>query len=173
MTDVADHNCGRESSTLSAMLSRQSTTVRRLGAIVGPAVVGAFVLASCGGADSAATQSTLNLDATSTAFVVRPPATTEPPAGEAAAPGEDGLVDGIQDYTVQSGDYPFLLVEKFGVTLDDLLAVNEWTDPEQFPGPGTVIKIPPGAKPAVAEADTAEGRHRCELRHQRHDPRRG
>jgi LysM repeat protein len=131
--------------------SRSSTGVRRLGALVGPVVVGAVVLSSCGGGETAATQSTIDLSSASTAFVVRPPATTEPPADTAGDP--DAVVEGTQEYTVQSGDYPFLLVERFGVTLEDLLGVNEWTNPNQFPGPGTVILIPPGGK-SVAAAPT-------------------
>jgi len=58
---------------------------------------------------------------------------------------------------VQSGDAPYVLVTRFGVTLEDLLGVNEWTDVSQFPFPGTVILIPPGAKSVAAvEAGTAD-----------------
>ena len=125
--------------------SRPSTNVRRLGALVGPALIGAVVLSSCGGGETAATQSTIDLSAASTAFVVRPPATTEPTEGD-----PDALVEGTQEYEVQSGDAPFVLVQRFEVTLEDLLAVNEWTDPNQFPFPGTVILIPPGGKSILA-----------------------
>lgn len=127
--------------------SCSSTGRRRLGALVGPALIGAVVLSSCGGGDTGATQSTIDLSAASTAFVVRPPATTVP-AGDTAS--GDALVDGIQEYTVQSGDAPYVLVQRFEITLDDLLGVNEWTDPSQFPFPGTVILIPPGAKSVTA-----------------------
>jgi LysM repeat protein len=113
-----------------------------------PVLVGAVVLSSCGGGETAATQSTIDLSSASTAFVVRPPATTEPPADTAGDP--DAVVEGTQEYTVQSGDYPFLLVERFDVTLEDLLGVNEWTNPNQFPGPGTVILIPPGGRSVAA-----------------------
>jgi LysM repeat protein len=133
--------------------SRSSTGVRRLGALVGPVLIGAVVLSSCGGGETAATQSTIDLSAASTAFVVRPPATTEPPADTAAAGDPDAVVEGTQEYTVQSGDAPYVLVERFGVTLEDLLAVNEWSSPDQFPFPGTVILIPPGGK-SVAAATT-------------------
>ena len=134
---------------MSAMDStRQSVGARRLGAIVGPVLIGAFVLASCGADDTGATQSTINLDSSSTAFVVRPPATTEPPADSAVA--AEGVVEGTQDYEVQAGDYPYLLVERFGITLEDLLAVNEWASVNEFAGPGAIILIPPGGK-SVAE----------------------
>jgi LysM repeat protein len=128
--------------------------VRRLGVLVGPALIGAVVLSSCGGGESGATQSTVDLSAASTAFVVRPPATTEPPADTLAEGDPDAVVEGIQEYTVQSGDAPYVLVTRFGITLEDLLGVNEWTDPSQFPFPGTVILIPPGAKSVTAAATT-------------------
>jgi LysM repeat protein len=133
--------------------SRSTTGARRLGALVGPALIGALVLSSCGGGEAGVTQSTIDLSAASTAFVVRPPATTEPPADTLAA-DPDAIVEGIQEYTVQSGDAPYVLVSRFGITLEDLLGVNEWTDPNQFPFPGTVILIPPGAKSVTAAADT-------------------
>jgi LysM repeat protein len=134
--------------------SSPSTGVRRLGALVGPALIGAVVLSSCGSAETGATQSTIDLSAASTAFVVRPPATTEPPADTAG--GSDAIVEGTQEYTVQSGDAPYVLVSRFGVTLEDLLAVNEWTDPSQFPFPGTVILIPPGATSVAAPAPSTD-----------------
>jgi LysM repeat protein len=135
--------------------SSPSTGVRRLGALVGPALIGAVVLSSCGSAETAATQSTIDLSAASTAFVVRPPATTEPPT-DTAGGDSAAIVEGTQEYTVQSGDAPYVLVSRFGVTLEDLLAVNEWTDPSQFPFPGTVILIPPGAT-SVAAATAPAG----------------
>jgi LysM repeat protein len=135
--------------------SRSSTGVRRLGALVGPVLVGAVVLSSCGGGETAATQSTIDLSAASTAFVVRPPATTEPPADTVGDP--DAVVEGTQEYTVQSGDAPYVLVNRFGVTLEDLLGVNEWSSPDQFPFPGTVILIPPGGKSVAAASTPAAG----------------
>ena len=135
---------------------RSSTGVRRLGALIGPALIGAVVLSSCGGSESGATQSTIDLSAASTAFVVRPPATTEPPTDTLAADDPDAIVEGTQEYTVQSGDAPYVLVTRFGVTLEDLLGVNEWTDPSQFPFPGTVILIPPGGKSVTAVTATSD-----------------
>lgn len=123
--------------------TRTSTSTRRFGALVGPALIGAVILSSCGGSESGATQSTIDLSAASTAFVVRPPATTLP-SDTAADPG--AIVEGTQEYEVQPGDAPFVLVSRFEVTLEDLLAVNEWTSANQFPFPGTVILIPPGGK---------------------------
>ena len=129
--------------------------MRRLGVLVGPALIGAIVMSSCGSGESGATESTIDLSAASTAFVVRTPATTVAPVDPAAAAVPAAVVEGTQEYTVQSGDAPFVLVERFGITLEDLLAVNEWTDPSQFPFPGTVILIPPGATSVAAAADTS------------------
>ena len=124
--------------------------MRGLGVLVGPALIGAIVLSSCGSPENAATQSTVSLNAASTAFVVRPPATTVPVDSVAVAGEPGAVVEGTQDYTVQSGDAWYVLVTRFGVSIDDLLAVNEWTDPATFPFPGAVILIPPGGK-SVAE----------------------
>jgi LysM repeat protein len=134
------------------MHSNSTTRTRRLGALVGPALIGAFVLASCG-SDSATTQSTIDLSQASTAFVVRPPATTDPALSVDAV---GGVVTGTQEYVVQAGDYPLLLVERFNISLDDLIAVNEWGSVNEFPGPGTTIIIPPGGT-AVAVVSNDEG----------------
>ncbi len=133
--------------------TRSASSVRRLGVLVGPALIGAIVLSSCGSAENAATQSTVDLNAASTAFVVRPPATTVP-IDPAAAADPDAIVEGTQDYTVVFGDYWYGLVARFDVTIDDLLAVNEWTDINKFPNPGDVILIPPGGR-SVAAVETA------------------
>ncbi len=143
--------------TLTRMQSSSTSTgVRRLGVLVGPALIGAIVLSSCGSGESGATESTIDLSAASTAFVVRPPATTVPPVDPATV-DPAAVVEGTQEYTVQSGDAPYVLVQRYGVTLEDLLAVNEWSDPSQFPFPGTVILIPPGATSVTAAADTSTG----------------
>jgi LysM repeat protein len=136
--------------------SRSTTGARRLGVLVGPALIGAVVLSSCGSGESGATQSTIDLSAASTAFVVRPPATTLPPTDTLAEGDPEAIVEGIQEYTVQSGDAPYVLVTRFGISLEDLLGVNEWTDPSQFPFPGTVILIPPGAKSVTAATATTD-----------------
>ncbi len=135
------------------------SSIRRLGVISWPVVVGAIVLASCGSdASSAPTRSTISLSTGPTAFVVKPPATTLPP---------DSVVDGVnpleQEYEVQPGDYPLKVAEQFGVPLDDLVAYNGWASANEFPFPGTIIKIPPGgtaaataaAEPAAETADPA------------------
>jgi len=106
-------------------------------------------MASCGAEDSAASGSTIDISAASTAFVVRPPATTVSPT-DSVAPGE--VVTTEQEYVVQAGDYPLKVTEMFGVSLDDLVAYNEWGSANEFPGPGTTIKIPPGG---IAPGETS------------------
>ncbi len=127
----------------------------RVGAVAGPLVIGAMLLGACGGSsDDGAAESTIALSQESTAFVVRPPVTT------VAAPADTVLEDGevstaAQDYTVQSGDYPLKVANQFGVTVDELVAFNEWGSVAEFPYPGEVIKIPPGATAAGATTTVA------------------
>ena len=85
---------------------------------------------------------------------MRPPVTTV--AGPAdTAPVEGAVSTAAQDYTVQSGDYPLKVANQFGVTVDELFAFNEWGSVDEFPFPGTVIQIPPGATVAGATTTIA------------------
>jgi LysM repeat protein len=131
-----------------------SSHPRRLGAVVAPVLAGAFLLASCGSADNAATQSTIDLSAASTAFVVRPPATTVPVA-ETSTPEAGEVVTTEQEYVVQPGDTPIGVAKKYNVPVADLIAYNEW-GPNQFAYPGDTIKIPPGGTaPGATETEEA------------------
>ncbi|MEL6894230.1 MAG: LysM peptidoglycan-binding domain-containing protein [Actinomycetota bacterium] len=122
------------------MTQRRSS---RLAALGGPVVVAALVLAACGGSDSAApSRSTIALDS-STAFVTIPPATA-PPTTLVPVPGD--VVETEQTYVVQSGDWPLRVADLFGVSLQDLVSYNGWVSEQEFPFPGTEIKIPPGGK---------------------------
>lgn len=132
----------------------QSSHPRRLGAAIVPVIAGAFLLASCGAADSSATQSTIDLSAESTAFVVRPPATTIPVA-EIVAPVAGDVVATEQEYVVQPNDTPIGVAKKFNVPVADLIAYNEW-GPNEFAFPNDTIKIPPGGTaPGAAVAEDA------------------
>jgi len=111
-----------------------------------------ILLAACGsGSDDGATESTIDLSEGSTAFVVRPPETTVAAETTVVA---GGVSAAAQDYTIQSGDYPLKVAQQFGVTVDELVAFNEWGSANEFPFPGTVIKIPPGATVAAATPET-------------------
>lgn len=132
----------------------QSSHPRRLGAVVVPVIAGALLLASCGGADNAATQSTIDLSAESTAFVVRPPATTIPVA-DTTEPAAGDVVATEQEYVVVANDTPIGVAKKFNVPVADLIAYNEW-GPNEFAYPGDTIKIPPGGTaPGAAATEDA------------------
>ncbi len=116
----------------------------RLAAVAGPALVAGLVLAACGGSDSAGpTRSTLALDTGSTAFQTIPPVTT---TTTLVPPPDDGTSSTEQIYVVQSGDWPLRVAELFEVSLDDLINYNGWASVNEFPFPGTEIRIPPGGR---------------------------
>lgn len=115
----------------------------RIAAVTAPVVAGALVLAACGGSDSAApSRSTLSLDTGSTAFQTIPPATAAPTT---IAPEIGGTAQTEQTYVVQSGDWPLRVANLYEVSLQDLISYNGWVSEQEFPFPGTEIKIPPGA----------------------------
>ncbi len=121
------------------MIQRRSS---RLAAVGAPVLVAALVLGACGGSDSAEpSRSTVALDTGSTAFQTIPPATS-PPTTLVPEPG--ARVETEQLYTVQSGDWPLRVADLFGVSLQDLISYNGWVSEQEFPFPGTEIKIPPG-----------------------------
>lgn len=128
----------------------------RVAAVVAPVVAGALVLAACGGSDAASpSRSTLSLDTGSTAFQTIPPATSPPTT---ILPEEGDVVATEQVYTVQSGDWPLRVADLFEVSLQDLISYNGWVSEEEFPFPGTEIKIPPGGKvPDFGGGTTADG----------------
>jgi LysM repeat protein len=131
-----------------------SMNVRRVGVVAWPFVVGALLLAACGSDDGAApSQSTVELNNGSTAFVVKEPATTVPPEGVT----EEGTSTTSQEYVVQSGDYPLGVAQTFGITVDELVNFNEWSSVDEFPYPGETIKIPPGASaPTTVQEDDSD-----------------
>ncbi len=131
-------------------------TIRRVGVVAGPIVVGAMLFAACGSdAASEPSRSTISLSTGSTAFVVKTPVTTEAPAEGIL---DDGTSVTEQEYTVQPGDYPLKVAEDFGVPLDDLINYNGWASANEFPFPGSTIKIPPGGVAAGAgDAAAADG----------------
>ena len=101
---------------------------------------------------------------------MRPPETTSRPPETTVVEG--GVSTAAQDYTIQSGDYPLKVANQFGVTVDELVAFNEWGSVDEFPFPGTVIKIPPGA--TVPPAADHDGRRRARRRGSgRHHDRTG
>jgi len=132
---------------------------RRTIVVAWPLALGALVFAACGSDDATgATRSTIDLSQGSTAFVVRP--TTPSTSAADDTPGE--VTTNAQEYTVQAGDYPLAVANKFGVPLDELVAFNGWASAGEFPYPGETILIPPGgvvpgAETAAVTSDAVEG----------------
>lgn len=121
-------------------------TSHRISAGVAPLAIAGLMLSACGGGDGdAASRPTITLEAGATSFQTLPPATAAPTESEATSEEDDEDASGVQEYTVQSGDYGFKVANDFGVSLEDLENINGWSDAGvDFPNPPTVIKIPAG-----------------------------
>ncbi len=129
-------------------------TFHRIPAVAGPIMLAALLLGACGGSEGeAASRPTVTLEAGETSYQTLPPATDAPAVDEGA---EEATSSGAQEYTVKAGDYGIKVADQFGVSLADLENVNGWSDAgREFPGPGTVIKIPAGAvDPSATPAAT-------------------
>lgn len=141
---------------IGAMLVKKS---RGLVAVAAPVALAAVVLGACGGSDESSTSlTTINLG--STAFVTLPPATTT----TTIAGTIEETVAGEQEYTIQAGDFPLRVADLFGVSVEDIGTYNGWAactslSCPEFPGPGTAIRIPPGANnlEAVGAPETDTG----------------
>ena len=122
---------------------------QRVSAGLAPLIAAGLLLSACGGSDGeAASRPTVTLEAGETSYATLPPATTI--ADEDVVP-EEGDPAGVQDYEVQAGDYGIKVADQFGVSLADLENINGWSDASrEFPGPGTIIKIPAGGTTASA-----------------------
>jgi LysM repeat protein len=112
-----------------------------LGAVAGPVVVAALVLAACGSESAGPSRETVEMSEGSTSFQTVPPETTT-----TAPLVVDGIQSTSQEYEVQPGDYPIKVATDFEVPLEDLINFNGWASANEFPGPGEVIKIPPGGR---------------------------
>lgn len=132
----------------------RSLNIRKLG-VASPILIGALVLASCGGdtGRGAVASTQVDLDTAATNYIVKDPVTTTiaPLVIETEI---DPIASGSQVYVVQSGDYPLKVADQFGVPLAVLLAFNGWATGSEFPFPGQDVKIPPGALPAGPVGET-------------------
>jgi LysM repeat protein len=125
-----------------------SDVQRRLVLATGSIVI-ALLGAACGSSDTASpTGSTITVEATSFATLPTTP-TTLP--NQTTVP----VVAGEQKYTVQSGDYPLGVAQKFGVTLDAMNAANAATPGYSAFFAGLEIIIPAGGTPQVATTTIA------------------
>ncbi len=129
-------------------------TSHRVSAGVAPLIAVGLLLSACGGSNGeAASRPTVTLEAGETSYATLPVATTIPTVDETV---EAADTSGVQEYTVQAGDYGIKVAEKFGVSLQDLENINGWSSANsEFPGIGSVIKIPAGGT-APAAANPAE-----------------
>ena len=121
--------------------------LRRLGVVIWPVAAGALILGACGSdAQGSATASTIDLKPTEYITKEPVPTTIAPIVTAVDTTGE-------QQYTIQSGDFPIGVANKFNVPLESLLNYNNITAAE-WPFPGDIIKIPPGGTPPGAEPAT-------------------
>jgi LysM repeat protein len=122
---------------------------QRVSAGLAPLIAAGLLLSACGGSDSEAeSRPTVTLEVGETSYATLPPATTIAPVD-----GAEGSADasGVQDYEVQAGDYGIKVADQFGVSLQDLENINGWSDAgREFPGPGSIIKIPAGGTSSAA-----------------------
>ncbi|MFM9037524.1 MAG: LysM peptidoglycan-binding domain-containing protein [Actinomycetota bacterium] len=110
-----------------------------------PLLAGAAVLLSaCGDSATATTSSVLNLESTNWATLAPTPSTI--PVTTLPGPVQPGqpTTESTQ-YTIQSGDVPFTVANRYGITLDALNLANVDTSGYSAFYVGLKIVIPAGA----------------------------
>jgi LysM repeat protein len=137
-----------------------TTIHRRLQRAVNFALPAAFVV-TLAGAISACGGDTLGVATTvvpvqPTDFATIPPVSSTAPGSTTTLP--PNAVGSEQTYTVQAGDSPIAVANKYGISVTTLLAYNGWVSTAQFPYPGETIRIPPQAVATVPQVvDPATG----------------
>ena len=112
------------------------------------------LIAACGSGDDETANTPLVAIQPSSYVVKEPATTTTTIAPDVAAEG--GISPVEQLYTVVAGDALASIASKFGITIDVLVAYNEWPEGMSHPiYPNDEIRIPPDSKiPSAAdEAD--------------------
>lgn len=105
-------------------------------------LVGASLFGSACGGDTLGVATTV-VNVTPTNFATIPPVASTAPGTTTTLPS--GAVGEETLYEVVAGDSPISVANKFNISVTTLLAYNAWVTPDQFPYPGTKIKIPPQA----------------------------
>jgi len=126
---------------------------------VGSLAVSALSVAVFGATVGACGQDTLGVATTVVAvtptnFATIPPVASTLPGTTTSLPSN--AIGAEQLYTVQSGDSPLGVANKYGIAIETLLAYNGWVSPSQFPYPGTQIRIPPSAIEPAVTGDTGD-----------------
>ena len=98
-----------------------------------------LVAASCGGDTYGVATTVVNV--TPTNFATIPPVSSTAPGTSTTLP--QGAVGDGEVYTVQKGDSPISVANKYNISVSALLAYNAIISTAQFPYPGQTIKIPP------------------------------
>jgi len=112
----------------------------------------AVLISACGTGDDE-TANTPLVPIQETSYVVKEPATTTTTLAPTA--GADGGISPVEQlYTVVAGDALASIANKFGITLDVLVAYNEWEEGTAHPiFAGDEIRIPPDSKIPGAEEE--------------------
>ena len=105
-------------------------------------VAGASIFGAACGGDTLGVATTV-VNVTPTNFATIPPVASTAPGTTTTLP--TGAVGQETMYEVLLGDSPISVANKFNISVTTLLAYNAWVTPQQFPYPGTKIKIPPQA----------------------------
>ena len=121
--------------------------------------VAVLALAACGGSDDDSSSDTsLNPLGSATVFRTILPTTTTLSIDASADPNNPAAIPGESSYSIVSGDFPIAVARKLGCESWDLIAAfNELDpDPNEFPFPGTVLKVPPdcAGEPVVETTET-------------------
>jgi LysM repeat protein len=107
---------------------------------------------ACAESEAGSSPSTVLIQPSS--YVTKPVVTTTSTVPGTVAEGRSPVE---QQYTVEPGDYPVLIAQRYDVDLDELRNYNDWEDDYgDFPGAGGIVKIPPGAKVPIEEPEEAE-----------------
>jgi LysM repeat protein len=116
--------------------------------IAGVLALAAVGISACGG-PSLADPFTTDSVAAATDFKTFPPPTTTLPPTTTTPPEPGSILDTEATYEIVSGDYPYVVADRFAVDFDAFVALNGWTiedgEVPEWPQPGTIIRIPAGA----------------------------
>jgi len=104
-------------------------------------------MSACGGDTLGVATTVVNV--TPTNFATIPPVASTLPGTTTTLPS--GAVGQETIYTVKAGDTPIGVANRYGISLNTLLAYNAMVSPDQFPYPGQTLRIPAAA---VVNPDT-------------------